>query len=158
MSRNPTTPIGNRPNQPKRDARIDAKFRQWAVVSAKATEFKGRADQLRPELLAYAENHGEEDAKGHREVDLEEPFEVPGGETYTGFTREVRRSRRVNEERTWEMAEEKDLLDQIFPEQTIRVFSEEGLYAAYQEDKITDEELDSLIDVSETYALRTRSS
>jgi len=133
---------------------VDSRFRQWAVLSAKAKELNQRANEIRDELLAFAEENGEEDARGHRVYQLSTEIATPDGKTYTGFVREKRVSRRIAEERAWEMAEEKGLLDQVFPVVERREFSEDGLYAAYQEDKITDDELDSLIDVSETYAFK----
>lgn len=137
-----------------RDERTDKAFRQWAVVSARAKELKGRADNLRIELLAFAADHGEETSKGHRNVELQEPFTLPDGETFSGFTREKRESRRVSIERTESLGVEKGLTNRLFRQETITVLDEDELYACHQEGLISDEELESLIDTSTTHALK----
>lgn len=134
--------------------RTEKTFRQWAVVSARAKELKGHADELRVELLALAVDHGEENANGHRIVELDDPFELPGGETFSGFTREKRESRRVNLERTEALGREKGLTSRLFRQETITVLDEDELYACHQEGLITDEELAALIDTSTSYALK----
>lgn len=145
---------GQRPDQPKTPDDIAVAFRRYAVASARASDEKGLADTYREVLLTYAEAHGDEDPKGHRHVDLDGEFTVPGGKTLSGFTREKRVSERVNLERTEALAEEKGLTTRIFPTQEVKVFDEAELYACYQEDLITDEELRGCIDVNTTYALK----
>ena len=136
------------------DEHISKTLRQWAVVSARAKELKGRADNLRVELLAFAADHGEETLKGHKTVDLKEPITLPNGETFSGFTREKRESRTVNIERTEALGMEKGLTTRLFRQETITVLDEDELYACHQEGLITDEELASLIDTSTTHALK----
>lgn len=146
----------NRPDQAvKRDEDIDKLFRRWCVISARARQFKEAADDIRPRLLAHAEDHGEETFNGHLTVEMASPFTVPGGDTHSGFTSEKRVSRRLNTERIEILGEEKGLTDRFFRTETIKVLDETGLYGAHQEGLITDEELDSLIDESTTRALKS---
>jgi hypothetical protein len=136
------------------DAHIGKTFHQWAVISARARELKGRADDLRVELLALAVDHGEETSKGHRTVELAQQISLPNGETFSGFTREKRESRRVNIERTESLGMEKGLTNRLFRQEVITVLDEDELYACHQEGLITDEELESLIDTTTTHALK----
>ncbi|MEV4576000.1 hypothetical protein AB0K16_22410 [Nonomuraea jabiensis] len=146
--------MGNGTDHSVAPPNIDVAFRRYAVASARASDQKDVANKQREVLLAYAEDHGEEDTKGHRSVELADEFTVPGGKTLSGFTREKRVSERLNLERIEALAAEKGLTSRIFPERKVKVFDEAELYAAYQEDLITDEELKSLIDVTTTYALK----
>lgn len=153
IRRNNSEVGGRGPNQPSPEE-IVATFRRYAMASARISEQKGLAETYREKLLSYAEAHGEEDAKGHRHVELDEEFTVPGGKTFSKFTREKRVSETVNLERVRALAEEKGLTNRIFPKKLVEVFDEAELYACYQEDLIDDEELSSLIDENTTYALK----
>lgn len=145
----------SRPDQAvKRDRGIDTLFRRWAVVSARASEFKEAADEIRLELLAHAENHGDE-TNGHRTVELAQPFTIPGGKTFGGYTNELRVSRRINYERTEILGEQKGLTDRFFRTETVKVVDETGIYGAHQDGLISDKELEELIDETKTRALRS---
>ncbi|MFI6495923.1 hypothetical protein [Nonomuraea typhae] len=126
------------------------------MISARLRELEGQKDAMRPELLRHAERHGKVDAGGHQHVDLATPIQMPGGKTFLGITREKRVSRALSEERVRQLAEEKGLTDRFFRQEVITVLDAEEIYRAHQEDLLTDEELDSLIDTTITYALKGR--
>ncbi|MDP9870443.1 MULTISPECIES: hypothetical protein [Streptosporangium] len=133
---------------------ITKKFHQWAAVSTQEQELKGRKESLRAELLAWAEQYGEANAKGHHTVDLPAEFTVPGGKAYAGWVREKRVSQSLSEDRVRELAEAKGLTDRIFKKQIIEVLDQNELYACEQEGLLTVEELDALVDTHTMYALK----
>lgn len=138
------------------DPHIEAAIRRWAVISARVQELEGQKGALRPELLTWAERRGRVDAGGHQHVDLSTPIQMPGGKTLLGVTREKRVSRVLNEESVRELAAEKGLTDRFFREEVITVLDTEEIYRAHQEELISDEELEGLIDTTITYALKGR--
>jgi len=131
--------------------RIHGLYRQWVVLRQREESIKQRINELRNKLLAYAEAYGVEDAKGHRVVEID-PITI-GGRVYGGWVRRKRVSQRINEERTRALAEEKGLVDEIFKPKVIEELDQDALYRLNQEGQLTDEELDSLVDTTVTYAL-----
>lgn len=135
---------------------IEATIRRWAAISARVKELEGQKDALRPELLAYAEHRGKVDANGHQHVDLGTPIQMSGGKTFLGITREKRTSRVLNEESVRRLAAAKGLTDRFFRQEVITVLDPEEIYRAHQEELISDEELEGLIDTTITHALKGR--
>ncbi|MEV4454386.1 hypothetical protein [Microbispora sp. NPDC049633] len=137
-------------------ARMKRLYRQYKSLQYQAKQIEARLNELKPQLLAYAEAHGEEAANGHRDVELDESdyFVDPSGKTHTGWRREIRVSRTINEERARELAERKGIVADLFEKQVVEVLVQENLYRFQQEGLLTNEELDSLIDVTTTPALK----
>ncbi|MFD9947226.1 MULTISPECIES: hypothetical protein [Nonomuraea] len=134
--------------------RAERLFRQWATLREQAAQIDNRVKALRADLLDLAAHHGDEDAKGHMTITLDQPYE--GDRTYSGFVREKRVSMTVNEERARTLARSKgpDVEKRVFRHEVIEVLDQDELYALQQEDVLTTDELDSLIDTTITYALK----
>lgn len=135
------------------DPRVTKVFQQWAVLKARKAALEDRIGELRQELLTYAEQHGMADDRGHHHVDLPHPVTVPGGTTYTGWSRVRKVSRTLSEERVRKLAEERGLTNRLFKEVVTTVLDQDELFACQQEDLITPEELDALFDVVVVYSL-----
>lgn len=96
--------------------------------------------------------NGREDGEGHRYWDFEEPL-VIGGTAYTGIQAQRRASSGIDLDAAEKLAKDKGIYDQVFPEVVIREFDEDALFAANQEGKVSDDELDELEVLNETYAI-----
>lgn len=125
----------------------------WLYLKSQADELVARTNQARDRVTAAVRDSGDAylDDRGHLYVDLDRPLTV-GETTYTAVKREKRITRTANEDRAHELAEQLGLLDRLFPDRP--VFDEQELYVAYQEGKISEEEIDALYDIKESWALK----
>ena len=125
------------------------------VKSRQAGErFTSLTSEYKNLLMERVTADGEEDDKGHRTLIL------PAGVDYTdpkgvrkqvvAFQRQRKGSTNLNEDRTLALLARKGLVDQCT--YTVTVVDEDAVLGANFADKITDEELASLYDHSESFA------
>lgn len=107
-----------------------------------------RAKELRDVLMQALDLQGEEDSNGNIILPLESA--VDG---VVSLEKQRRVSRKLNEELAESIIDAKGIGDSIY--ETKRVINEEALMAAYYNDQITEEELDSMFPSNVTWALRT---
>ena len=111
---------------------------------------KSKQDEAGKALKAYIDEHGEPDDRGSLVVEFEEPVTIDGVE-YSGMMQQRRASEYLDTDKVEKLAIEKDLRDRMVQMEEVWDYAE--IYVLYQEGLITEEEFDSLMDVSETLAL-----
>lgn len=107
-----------------------------------------RTKELRERLLYAIELQGEEDSNGNLFLPLD--ANVDG---VVSLEKQRRVSRKLNEELAESIIDEKGIGDSIY--EMKRVINEEALMAAYYNEQITEDELDSMFPSTVTWALRT---
>lgn len=109
-------------------------------------------DGYRNALRDWLMTDGREDENGHRYLDFEDDLTI-GDRTYKAICAQRRLSSSIDLDATEELVKAKGLYDTVFPVVEIRQFNEDALYAANQRGLLSDEELDSLITETETFAI-----
>lgn len=129
---------------------VQGTFLQFLTLAAEAKTITKRATTLKGDLMSFAEDHGEEDEKGHRLHTLAAPVEV-GGQKFLGFQRQRRVSAIFDEEAASTLCEEKgfERSDYISVQEYV---DQDKVARLYAEDKISDEEFESLLPETETFA------
>jgi hypothetical protein len=159
-----------KPTGDRKIDRISSKYYQFLLYEADEAKAKSGKEQFKKELLNLTKIQGEADDKGSKYLELDKPVQV-GGKTYSGMKAERRTSPVFDPEKATQLLEEKGLYNRAAVDefsnhifQLIENFSQpvsvsfqigvdqEELYLAYQEDKITEEELDSCFTEEEYFA------
>lgn len=96
--------------------------------------------------------NGREDGEGHRYWDFAEPLTIDGV-AYAGIQAQHRAASRIDLDAAEALAKARGIYDTVFPEVTVREFDEDALFAANQTGKVSDDELDALEVLNETYAI-----
>lgn len=120
-------------------------FRQFRVAEKEEKAAAARKAEIKARFMEKLEAEGYEDEKGHRYLDLGE--EVEGIEV---VSRQKRVSQGVNAARAQEFLVERDLWKAAT--RVERVLDESKLASLVFEGKITQDELDALVDRRESYA------
>ena len=120
-------------------------FRQFRVAEKEEKAAAARKAEIKARFMEKLEAEGYEDEKGHRYLDLGE--EVDGIEV---VSRQKRVSQGVNASRAQEFLVERDLWKAAT--RVERVLDESKLASLVFEGKITQDELDALVDRRESYA------
>lgn len=110
---------------------------------------KNKKDKARSSLKNHVAENGDTDSDGHIRW-LFEPVTI-NGVTYNGLMNQRRVSTRIDEERAIALAKKAGVLEQITSYEPVYDFDQ--LYVLNQEGRISDEELDSIVEVAESYAL-----
>lgn len=135
----------------RRKAALDfvATFTQHITLKTEAARLTKRSNTLKDRLKGWMPGFKDvyRNENGSYFVDLPETVEV-GGKQYSGM--ELRRS--VSTKFDEETAEKVLRRKNIYDECTVPVLDQDKIYAAYQEDKITERELDSMFPTSESFA------
>lgn len=121
--------------------------RDWLLQDDAVKAFSERLSETRKLLLTILEEKGNTDDKGSQWIRFpEDPVEG----RVNAIKRERRVGRRLNEERTEEYLTKRKLYHQCT--ETVVVLSEEKILDLNFKGKISDEDLDALYDVNETWA------
>lgn len=131
-----------------------ADLRTWVYLRAQYDRLSAQINGLRDRISTEVDLVGWSDENGHRWLELPESFEYAGNR-YLGVKRERRVSRTINEERAWKFAADRGLLDRLFPPRP--TLDEQELYVLYQQDKITEADIDVLYDTKITWAFKAHS-
>ncbi len=127
---------------------IDSQIREYIKLKASMTVMETRSKELRDKIFEYLDSYGEEDTSGSFGLYLDQ--EVDG----VVRLQKTRRTKRVLDESTAEtIIEQAGIADAVY--ETKRVISEEALMAAYYEEKISEDQLDSMFPVTVSWALNT---
>jgi hypothetical protein len=133
------------------------KLHEWLML-------RDRVDQLKAELMDSVKYEGDEDS-GHHYLSLHTPVEW-NGKTYAQLKRERRARVIFSEEKTRDLLEEKerqfheysgehrDFLSRVFKPEVTMTFDSDELYVLYQEDILTEQDLDGLMETSYSYAFK----
>lgn len=126
---------------------LTAAFTEWFGLKTQSDKIAKRLKTLRDRMCGEIEAQGEPDEKGSLYIYFEDEIEGHKGLKYQ---RQV--NKYINEERAMKMVREKKLDKRciiLVPE-----IDQEEIYKAHYEGLISQEELDSLIDSSETWSFR----
>lgn len=126
-------------------------LRLWAALKTQVDRLTAQLNHLRDRISAEVEAAGYADESGHIRLPLAEPFEF-GGKRYEGIKRERRVSPSVNHERLEALAEQRGLTDRLFPLRPVA--DEEEIYVLYQEQILTEADVDALFDYKVTWAFK----
>jgi hypothetical protein len=130
---------------------IVPKFREWVILRAQVTEMTTRMNRLRDTVSQAVENRGYADHKGSQYIDL--PFAVVVGDTsYSRIKRERRVSIIADDEAAERITRKKGCYDRAFP--PVRHLDVDELYVLYQEDVLSQDELDEILTPRETFAFK----
>jgi hypothetical protein len=148
-------------------------FRQWLAVREEKKFLEGREKELHHRICGAIEENGYRDDKGSLFLDLEEPVEGFGALKY-----ERRVLKSLNEDRAVKLIRDKDVVSRCTAlilrltdqERALQLLQQEGLLVpgatiefdldeeeilkCHYEEIIDQEELDSIFDISETYAFK----
>lgn len=133
-----------------RPAGVAGKFAQFLALTNDVKSLTGRAGEIKKELMAFTEQHGEPDEKGHLLHNLANAVEV-GGQKFKGFMRQRRVSQTFNEDAAKALCEAKGFTSEEYISVTEYV-DQDKVARLYAEDKITEEEFDTLLDENITWA------
>jgi hypothetical protein len=127
---------------------IDSQIREYIKLKSTMTVMETRSKELRDKIFEYLDAEGEEDTSGSFGIYLDQEVD--------GIVRlqKTRRTKRVLDESTADaIIEQAGIADDVY--EMKRVISEEALMAAFYEEKISEEQLDSMFPVTVTWALNT---
>lgn len=150
-SRNPLTDGGSSgrlevPSQEKRWAL------EYLVVSADEAALKKRREKLRDDIKSWILDNCEPDENGNFTYYFDEPVILDNDEL-KGLQAQRRVSEFVNEETAFEVAEKYNVLDQVLEVITTEELDMDKMYQLNQLGTISDEDIDSILELKETYAL-----
>lgn len=141
-------PPRKKPASPEDALSVPEAFKQWVGIKSQSDLMAKRLKALRDRLCTALEKDGYPDDKGSLYIDLPEPVE--------GWTRLIyRRSVNdpvINESRAWALLKTKGLSERctvLVPE-----LDTEEIGKAHYEGLISQEELDSIFDHSESFSFR----
>lgn len=123
------------------------KAREFAALSQQIKELSSRRDDLKAELSAVVVELGEPDGEGHIVLTL--PSQV--GEL-TGFRRQRRVSRSLDEEEALLVLTEKGLIDRCYPEVVVRQIDETEILTALAEGALTTADAERIFPEKVTWA------
>jgi glycine/D-amino acid oxidase-like deaminating enzyme len=127
---------------------FNSQIREFVKLKSSMDILEARSKELREKLFAQLDLNGEVDDKGNIQLVLDEAVDE-----VVRIEKQRRASRKLNEEAADEIIEELGLSDEVY--EMKRVINEDALMAAFYEEKITEEQLDTMFPVTVTWALRT---
>lgn len=129
---------------------IASKFVQFLAVDLDAKDLAKRADALKAELKDFAQANGEPDENGHQIFSLESAVEVKG-KRFAGFMRQRRVSQVFDEDAAERLCEDKGFKREEYIS-TQEYVDQDKIARLYAEDRLTDDEFESLVKERETFA------
>jgi hypothetical protein len=127
---------------------FESQLREYIKIKNSMEIFEARQKELREKLFGVLDSDGLEDEKGNLQYDLETAIDG-----VVRIEKQRRSSRKLDELRAEEIIEQAGIADDVY--EMKRVINEDSLMAAYYQDKITEEQLDTMFPVTVTWALRT---
>lgn len=135
---------------------IKAKVAAYLLLKQEIEERKAMQNQLKEELEPYL-LEADTNARGSRVIAFSEPLEVHG-KRYASLQKQRKESRLLNEERALQLLKEKaddgQWTNELYLEPiiTIEHIKHDELWDLFARDLLTEEEYDSLFDVTVTWA------
>lgn len=127
---------------------------RWALDYLLTTydedNIKKKRAGLRSDIYDYIKANGEPDEDGNLILKFDKPLTINGDDWYSGFMLQRRVSEYVDEDKVWKIVRDYDLEGCV---KTIEVLDLDAFYVANQQGLISDEEVDSVIEQEETWAL-----
>lgn len=130
---------------------IVPRFREWAMLRAQVTELTTQMNRLRDDVSRAVESRGYRDHKGSQYIDL--PFPIVIGDTaYQRIKRERRVSVVADDETAERITRAKGCYDRAFP--PVRSLDPDELYVLYQEDVLSQQDMDQIFTPRESFAFK----
>lgn len=141
-------PVVLHPDQHKRWAA------EYIVVSNDEQAAKSRREELRDNLKKWIISNCDQDENGNYIYEFDSPLllQYAGGKVY-GLMAQRRVSEFIDEDRAWEIVDKYDIRDKVVEEVTTEELNFDALYALNQQGIVSDEDIDSILELKETFAL-----
>jgi DNA mismatch repair ATPase MutS len=127
----------------------DSMMREYVRLKESMSHMETRAKELRDNIIAHVETHGQEDESGNIVFDLEKPLDG-----VIRFIKTRRTSRKLDENRAEEIIADHGIEEKAY--KTVRVIDEDALLAMRFDETLTEDELDQMFPVTVTWALNTK--
>ena len=127
---------------------FETKVREYVRTKQSIDAMDKRAKELRDVIMEAIDLQGDEDSNGNIILPLDSAIEG-----VVSLEKQRRASRKLDESLAESIIDAKGIGDNVY--EIKRVINEEALMAAYYNEQITEEELDSMFPVTVTWALRT---
>jgi hypothetical protein len=127
---------------------VVSQIREFVKLKDSLAVLETRQKELREKLFAQIDAEGVEDDKGNVQFYLDQ--DIDG---VVRLEKQRRVTRKLNESVAEEVIAKHGLEDDLY--EMKRVIKEDALMAAFYEEKITEEELDSMFPATVVWALRT---
>jgi hypothetical protein len=128
-----------KPTEPRvaDDNDFSAQAKQYSFVKQQLEYWETQQKELKTKLFEQLDANGEPDSSGNIVIEL--PEEIDGA---VAVVKQRRVSRKINEERAFELIEEKGLREQLII--TKEIVDEDALMAALYSDELTEEEIEEM--------------
>lgn len=120
--------------------------REYLLAKKEADRAAATVKVLRDIMFEKLEKAGEADENGHVKFSLPTPYFGTAA-----LVKQRRVSRKIDEAKAREIAEEHDLLDTLI--KTVEVFDEDAIMQALVNEELTPDEVDAMFPATVTYAL-----
>lgn len=137
-----------KPEEPRNTDADDfiANAKQYSFTKQQLEYWEKQQKELKAKLFEKLDETGESDSSGNIVIEL--PEEIDGA---VAIVKQRRVSRKINEERAFELIEEKGLRDSLIV--TKEVVDEDALMAALYSDELTEEEIEEMYPQQIVWAL-----
>jgi len=125
---------------------------EYLLASHDEASHRHRREELRDHLKTWITGNCEPDENGSYHYYFDKPL-IMGGQSYSGLMAQRRVSEFINEERAFEVADKYDARSQVVREVITEELDLDAMYSLNQQGIIPDEDIDSILDLRETYAL-----
>lgn len=127
--------------------------RQYLVLRAEAAQLEARKKQLNKDMKDYIQNNGVTIDGGHREFRFSEPVEVDG-KRFLGLKNTRKNSQTIDLEQVEMLLAKRDIpRGEVFKQVVVEEFDQDAFFVLNQEDKISEEDVDSVFVDNITWAL-----
>lgn len=135
---------------------LPAQHERWALeyvlVSYDESSLKSKRENLRDNLKKWVMENGESDENGNILWVFSKPL-ISGSDKITGLMAQRRISEFVNEDTAFGIADKYGIRDQVINKIITEELDFDALYRLNQQGIVSDEDIDSIIEFSETFAL-----
>lgn len=129
---------------------------QWALryvlASYDEAVVRKEREQMRDKLKEWLIANCEQDENGNYIYEFDKPIVLDNTEVH-GLVAQRRVSEFIDEDRAWEIVDKYNVRDQCVETITTEELNFDMLYALNQQGVITDEDIDSILDLKESFAL-----
>jgi len=125
----------------------------YLFTTHEESNLKNKRAGLRQNLSDYIQEHGVEDENGNLILEFDKLMTVDDQDWYSGLMLQRRKSEFINEDIARELIWKKDLTSRCIRITEVSEIDYDELYACNQEGLVTDEEIDTILEQEETWAL-----
>ena len=122
------------------------------MTTADEAILKKKRESLRDDLKEWILSNGEQDENGNYLYYFDNPIQLDNSEI-RGLYAQRRTSEFVNEDRAYNIADKYNVRDQVTYSVTTEELDLDAMYVLNQQGVISDEDMDSILEIQESYAL-----